>query len=590
MNTMRATRMSHLSTEGAHYSSLWNIRNVNWSLALSLNEVQGGSIVYRLNLLAIPVFIAGIIKYGERTWVLRSASTEYLKYSLLPTPDPKPEYTPETIDKDITAEAKFKHEAYFLFKIYRRLYADLPIDFTDLEKSVHILPSDLDIFKVIELELGFLYDELYTKTSFVCSVVGICLRSISSISSIVAFVGFLIIDKHGYSSVNVIISYVLLVGAIILDIYAAILLLFSDWTMVWLTDLNRRSPLPNRIFKDIFSSQLAITGSKRWSHSMRQYNLIDNCLRHDQSTKCLSFFRELKIYETLENCQQIDSDDVLNYFQKCFSAHYFEKLDSSMMRIANSSASDKEKLVEFNKICNDRGEYTLKKFGASGVLGSSIVGDFDESIILWHIATDLCYHHDTKNKLIEDPDKIPVACRNSKWLSDYMLYLLVMRPFMLPMGIGQIRYEETAAEAKRFFLHSGLISGRTEAIEKLLGEQDSHARVFCRIESFEEEFPTSRSVLEEGFRLARELLLLNMKKEEWMDKSKWDMIFLIWLDLLCYAASQCRWNQHARQLARGGELLTHVSLFMAHRALTDLFKETSFDRRGGAVLSHYMGL
>nr|GEZ62010.1 uncharacterized protein [Tanacetum cinerariifolium] len=50
-------------------------------------------------------------------------------------------------------------------------------------------------------------------------------------------------------------------------------------------------------------------------------------------------------------------------------------------------------------------------------------------------------------KLDEDKRKI------AKSLSDYMLYLLIMKPSMIPVvaSVGQIRFRDTCAEAKRFF-------------------------------------------------------------------------------------------------------------------------------------------
>ena len=41
-----------------------------------------------LTFLSIPMFVAGIIKYGERTWVLMSASNNHLRESLFPSLDP----------------------------------------------------------------------------------------------------------------------------------------------------------------------------------------------------------------------------------------------------------------------------------------------------------------------------------------------------------------------------------------------------------------------------------------------------------------------------------------------------------------------
>ena len=45
-----------------------------------------------LNFLAVPMFIPGIIKIWERVWVLRSASSAIFKASMLPPPDPGPNY------------------------------------------------------------------------------------------------------------------------------------------------------------------------------------------------------------------------------------------------------------------------------------------------------------------------------------------------------------------------------------------------------------------------------------------------------------------------------------------------------------------
>jgi hypothetical protein len=38
--------------------------------------------------------------------------------------------------------------------------------------------------------------------------------------------------------------------------------------------------------------------------------------------------------------------------------------------------------------------------------------------------------------------------------------------------------------------------------------------------------------------------------------------------MVAYAAAHCPWKEHAHQLRRGGELLTHVSLIMLHLGLS----------------------
>ncbi|CBI21744.3 unnamed protein product, partial [Vitis vinifera] len=305
-----------------------------------------------LNILAIPIFVAGLIKYGERTWVLRSASSK----------------TSRTVHSP--PEGDILQQAYYFFETFKVA------------------------FEVVEIELGFMYDVLYTKATVTCSRWGSLLRSISLSFTISAFIAFLTIDRQEYSTIDVIITYLLLVGAIVLEIYAILVLLFSDWT-------------------------------KRWS----------------------------KI---------------------------------------SKSASD-------------------------------IEADFSHSILLWHIATDLCYENDAE----KNPD-----CKACKVLSDYMLYLLVMCPFMLPDGIGEIRYRDSCAEAKEFFKDRKHIKSRTQACKDLL-------------------------------RLMRG----------------------VWVEMLCYAASQCRPNQHAKQLRRGGELLTHVWLLMAHLDVRENFQISQGNAKGGIIVS-----
>jgi hypothetical protein len=47
----------------------------------------------QLSILSILMFFPGMIKYGERTWVLRSASNEQFRESMLAPPDPGPNYS-----------------------------------------------------------------------------------------------------------------------------------------------------------------------------------------------------------------------------------------------------------------------------------------------------------------------------------------------------------------------------------------------------------------------------------------------------------------------------------------------------------------
>ncbi|KAI5345732.1 hypothetical protein L3X38_013609 [Prunus dulcis] len=72
-------------------------------------------------------------------------------------------------------------------------------------------------------------------------------------------------------------------------------------------------------------------------------------------------------------------------------------------------------------------------------------------------------------------------------------------------------------------------------------------------------------------RLAKALQSLESNRE-WTNGRKWQFVSHVGVEMLPYAANQCRWSGQAQELRRGGELLTHVWLLMAHLGLTEQFQ------------------
>lgn len=330
-----------------------------------------------LNFLAIPMFVAGIIKYGERTWVLRYASSDNFRESMLPKPDPGPNYAryieykskkdegfkvkSGTVIADVTVHHSYKavksdkypdaailHYAYNFFGTSKRLFADLILSFHDIKNSHSFFQNQnrsyVEAFKVIEIELGFIYDMFYTKAALVYSPVGGILRCITISSTISVFVAFLIIDKHGYSKVDVIITYLLQVGAICLEIYSIIKLLSSDWTMLCF------STLKNMLVDFFFRAILSIP-----SNSMAQYNLIRYCL-NERPPRCRAFQKVLGIYQWLEKQRYKDSKDVSSDLKKLI----FEQLVKKSRGASN--------FRDCRKLCAQRGKWVLEnETGASNL-------------------------------------------------------------------------------------------------------------------------------------------------------------------------------------------------------------------------------
>ncbi|CBI35874.3 unnamed protein product, partial [Vitis vinifera] len=348
------------------------------------------------------------VGYGERTWVLRSASKNHFRDSLLLTGE-----------NPLQSTNQFKH-----------LYADLILSLDDQKTSEGIIRymSSEDAFKVVEMELNFMYDVLYTKATVIYSLLGIL---------------------------------------------------------------------------------LLITSDKRWSRRMAQNNLIDSCLRDKTKFNQVPRFLDM------------------NNFLERYWYMTWEKVDDMKEPIFSLLLEMTNDVRDLRSLLKHRGDYVITKRRVIETLGWSIVDvKFDHSILLWHIATDLCSYSD------DDPNP-KSRCKISKCLSEYMLYLLVMCPFMLPKGIGEFRFRDTCSETKRFFQQrSESISNRNEACRLLL-------EVDTEVEPKEVKGDKSKSVLFEACRLAKELAKILESPEMAGTEEKWEMISHVWMEMLFYAATHC---------------------------------------------------
>uniref|UniRef100_A0A7N2L3D9 Uncharacterized protein n=1 Tax=Quercus lobata TaxID=97700 RepID=A0A7N2L3D9_QUELO len=165
---------------------------------------------------------------------------------------------------------------------------------------------------------------------------------------------------------------------------------------------------------------------------------------------------------------------------------------------------------------------------------------YDESLLLWHIATELCYNPDEHSHIILDCDDYN-ARKLSKYLSDYMMYLLYQQPGLMSevSGIAKRRFRDTLAEAQKFFSQRRRPGQLTELrmdYQRILDVDTSFkpAHVKGNI---------SKSALFDASTLAKELKKLGTQR--------WEVTSKVWVELLSYAASRSRGNGHVQQLSKG---------------------------------------
>ncbi|KAB5525229.1 hypothetical protein DKX38_022978 [Salix brachista] len=473
-----------------------------------------------LPFIAIPMFIVGIIKYSERTWVLWSSCSKSLRNSSL-----LGFWTSflRTTKPESDQQREYLRQAYTFFHISKFTMQDLVPTSMYLMLS-HLrfskIPADIAL-KVVEVELGLIYDMLYTKAPLIYSRSGIILRCISFLLYITAFIIFQVkIEKHAYSSIDVAITYLLFVAAAFLELYAFLCLVFSDHTLIWLVDKGG-----NAWASTIYSWVRKLTTSKRWSRSISQYSLATVCTEN-KPRKCL----ELVGIDEMMRQMHVNRKDLNGGLHEFIFKHLQEKAKEENLNLLDKKIR--------SKITGQRGDGVLERMGVlQNYKWCTIELEFSQSIIVWHLATEICYLDTTsvqKDASNEKDDASNVS--RSKCLSDYMMYLLVIRPNMLSIGFGDKEYKHTLI----------MLSDKITAQNSI---------------------NTDYTAVNHGFMLAGQLLesISECKK-------RWEVIEEVWMEMLTYAAAHCPWKEHAHQLRRGGELLTHVCLLMLHLGLSKQYE------------------
>jgi hypothetical protein len=579
---------------------------------------------------AIIMFVAGVTKYGERTLALRAASMDCLRSSMVTQPDPGPNYAKfveecqsrtesglvakivivqeRPPDDEDHVEVKREeygdlvYSAHRFFHTFRRLFVDLILSFQDrIDSLAFFRRLEMEqAYKVVEIELVLMYECLHSKALVIHGLLGRSLRLFSLAAPVVSLVLFtraLGDMREGYNQVDINISFVLLGGAIFLETYAILLIFISSWTY---TDMRGREAL-RPVAAAVFWLIALFQPEKRprWSNKISQYNLISYCVkdksrRYKKPMEWLEWrwnFRVKTMWDSWRYKTSIGVSELLK-------SHIFEQLKSKASSISKDPKS-------YRKAGEHRGQWALQRKGLYQKLGWSVDCEFDESILLWHIATDLCFY--ANHPADKDDDGCCSCSSSSKCLrclcssssgypdaeargrdsnklatmsreiSNYMLFLLVMRPFMMTASIGQIRFGDTCSEAKNFFRRDDEEIGDEERCAKRLTKVDTSIA-----EPRDVKGDRSKSVLFQACKLVRQLNELEGITEE----RRWRLIAGVWVEMLCYAAGKCSGNAHARQLSQGGEMLTVVWLLMAHFGMGDQYRVESGHARAKLIVHH----
>ena len=243
------------------------------------------------NTLWIPtalVFMAGVIKFAERTCSLKLASLSNFRKSMVNNPDTGPNYAklveelisrqeaglpavivnpepsdakpdnqppntdsmiesdgfelriPRTDDEAYLLDLEVIKGAYDYFNTFKGLVVDMIFSFQERSNSRTYLlgQTAVDALRVIEVELNFFYQAFYTKTTIINSWLGLSFRFVSISSVVAALVVFIYEEKRGCEPFDVKVTYILLYGAVALEVMSIVMFFFSDYLFALIYSRN----------------------------------------------------------------------------------------------------------------------------------------------------------------------------------------------------------------------------------------------------------------------------------------------------------------------------------------------------------------
>ncbi|KAL7193565.1 hypothetical protein ACSBR2_025217 [Camellia fascicularis] len=499
----------------------------------------------------IPTFVAGIIKCGERTWALKLACQDK-------SGDIVPFYYGIDIVRRIKQEERDEKVLSMACMLVTRFkgyienydigrYEFMEWDSEEIFLNAMNLDGHTDIGDILEDEMGLMYDLLYTKAPIAFTKRGCIFRSISFMCTVTVLVGlFRLItmeakwhEQH-YSMVDIVITGVLLVGALALEIYAVILLLFSDWAMLWLIKCGR-----GKWAIRLWQKFPWFFEKKKWSKKMGQIDLFEE---EDKRSKRSRILESLGIQDKRSKWSRIlESLGIRDklYWGSCKTSVCIPPTLYPMIVQFIRSATDT------TSVCISIDPGSLERF-----FGSTA---FHDQIIIMHIITDICYRYDathtsqnSANASGRHDDK-----ETCKTLSKYMMYLLLTCRSLLPVAVSDSQLEDFISYARLCFsvmktqegeegrnpsdMIKNFIEGpRSVRFEEGKIEQGAKLRFVEAMDFFYKD------------------VIIKLVADDGNKEVKWEKLKILWLAMLCYAAISCPKNYHLQKLREGGELLNLV--------------------------------
>ncbi|RCV29586.1 hypothetical protein SETIT_6G024400v2 [Setaria italica] len=418
-------------------------------------------------------------------------------------------------------------------------------------------------FKVIEVELAFLYDTFFTGNAFLhyyqskgttiwglASITGICFVGVAAVISgktrstqTPTPGGTILVDT---TTIDLIITLVIFVSLALLQFWHLIRCWSSNWARVaFACDYIKNGKQLSHLMRlrRWVLQRIDCDKSHLWQNKLGQYSLIESITATEHN----------KLLSMLGGCLH----QMCSRFLGILGLQYIEQAFREMLGVKTGDAIElhadvKEAIVDFiiSRKCNlQNWPSSLDRIGCP-VDRFLFFPDHVVTIMRGHIATCYCELVMRKEKgfSVQDEGAEEIVKKNhgvATALSKYCAYLMVSAPRLLHrdhLGTESV-YNEVAQAARMISLHG--VNDKLEAMRRLGEDDDDKSgwgpRIFLQGVAFG-------------------------KCLETMPK-RWEVLAEFWVGALLYAAPSDNAEDHIECLAQGGEFITHLWALFSHAGI-----------------------
>ncbi|KAI6704003.1 hypothetical protein NL676_013139 [Syzygium grande] len=525
-----------------------------------------------------PVSMRGyryVVRGEEERWAKNLVLMRFIKWCLgkkEPAPaaglPPAPHYRMplEKEDELITVEKVWKCEgrllsqggdphdklkdmclSFALFKLLRLRYAGYSLPQKAHDNAWKLIRDGLlsqedgykRAFRVVEVELTFLFDFLYTKYSIIFQP-GRLLLKLAEFVYVTLGIWYTTSILKNYRKhcdinkpatlpnglvIDILMTRVMIMLFIMVELMQFFFIWFSEWAkVIWICKyVQKKSWQGNVWIERMIRAICRVQLLKPWEQKLRQYSF-------------------LKSY-SYKPCRLLNNKLMAVYIDQTRDG----QRQSSPIKLpeeVKQAVFDALKLNYGTKLENGQASLRVKKVFRKLSWACQLETQ-TQVIMVWHIATSFCEHQ----RLVRSNS--PGTRRNflvATSLSKYLAYLVAFAPRLLPDHpcVAESVFDQAIVEARKFF-------GRCKITEDRVREMERKGRGSSAHEE---------TVINRGARLGIQLVN-DIEREDMI----WRILADFWVELVLYVAPSDDVKAHAEHLTRGGEFVTHLWALLSHAGI-----------------------